>query len=89
MKQCRDKRLHGELTTYAASVQCSNKVMIAAFSKAHYKYMDLIQNFAAKRLALASMVDRGALTDEQAELAMNKALDAIQESAHQRDSGAK
>jgi hypothetical protein len=87
MRQCRDKRLRGELATYAASVQCSNKVMIAAFSKVHYKYMDLIQTFAAKRLELASMEDRGELTDQQAALEMNKALDAIQEIANQRDSG--
>jgi hypothetical protein len=89
MKQCRDKRLRGELATYVASAQCSNKIMIAVFSKAHYKYMDLIQAFAKKRLELASMLDRGELTTQQAELAINKALDAIQEIAHQRDSGAR
>ena len=89
MTECRDKRLRGELATYAASVQCSNKIMIGAFSEARYKYMDLIQNFAERRLELASMEDRGELTEQQAQLEMNKALAIVQDIARQRDGGAR
>lgn len=87
--QCREKRLRGELPTYAASVQCSNKIMMEAFSEAQYKYMDLIHTFAETRLALASRLDRGELTEQQEQLEMNKALGTIQAIARQRDSGAR
>jgi hypothetical protein len=87
--QCRDKRLRGLLATYAASVQCSNKIMIGAFGEVQYKYMDLIQSFAERRLELASMLDRGDLTEQQAQLETSKALETIQGIARRRDSGAK
>ncbi len=86
MQVCRAKRLRGELATYAASVQCSNKVMIDAFREARFKYIDLIQSFAERRLELASMVDGGALTEQQEQLEMNKALATIQDIARRRES---
>jgi hypothetical protein len=81
--------LRGELSTHAASVQCSNPTMLAAFSEAHYKYMDLIEFFAAKRLELAAKIDRGELTEQQAQLESNKLYASIQETERQRDSGAR
>jgi hypothetical protein len=85
--ECRAKRLHGELPTHAASVECSNPTMIAAFNEAHYRYMDLIQFFAAKRLELAAKIDRGELTEQQAQLDGNKIYAGIQETERRRDSG--
>lgn len=87
--ECRAKRLRGELPTHAASVQCSNPTMIAAFNEAHYRYMDLIELFAAKRLELAAKIDRGELTEQQAQLDGNKAYAGIQEAERQRDHGAR
>ena len=87
MVECRDKRLRGELPTQVASVQCSNPTIIAAFQKAHYRYMDLIQFFAAKRLEFAAKIDRGELTEQQAQLESNKVYASIQATERQRDSG--
>lgn len=87
--ECRDKRLRGELATHAASVQCSNPTMLVAFNEAHYKYMDLIEFFAVKRLELAAKIDRGELTEQQAQLESNKLYASIQETERRRDSGAR
>jgi hypothetical protein len=87
--ECRAKRLRGELPTYAASAQCSNASMLAAFNEAGYRYMDLIQFFASKRLELGAKVDRGELTEQQAQLDGNKIYAGIQETERRRDSGAR
>ena len=87
MLQCREKRLRGELATHVASVQCSNKIMVAAYSQARYKYMDLIKSFAEKRLEIASRQDRGELTDQQGQVEVKNALAAIQDIAQRRDGG--
>ena len=85
--ECRDKRLRGELATHVASVQCSNPTMIAAFQEAHYRYMVLIQFFAAKRIEFAAKIDRGEMTEQQAQLESNKVYASIQATERQRDSG--
>jgi hypothetical protein len=87
--ECRAKRQRGELPTYIASVQCSNPTMIAAFKEAHYKYMDLIEYFARKRLELAARIDRGELTEQQAQLEGNRLYASIQAAERQRDIGAR
>jgi hypothetical protein len=87
--ECRTKRLRGELPTHAASVQCANAPMLAAFNEAHYRYMDLIQLFAAKRLELATRIDHGELTEQQGQLEIQNAYASIQEAERRRDSGAR
>lgn len=87
--ECRAKRLRGELPNHVASAQCANAPMLAAFNEAHYRYMDLIQFFAAKRLELAAKIDRGELTEQQAQLDGNKIYASIQETERQRDHGAR
>ena len=87
--ECRAKRLRGELPNHMASAQCANAPMLAAFNEAHYRYMDLIQFFAAKRLELAAKIDRGELTEQQAQLDGNKFYASIQETERQRDHGAR
>lgn len=84
---CRNKRLSGELPSHAASAQCANPPMLQAFNAAHYRYMDLIEFFAAKRLELATKIDRGELTEDQAKLETQKAYAAIQATERQRDAG--
>ena len=42
--------------------------MIQAFNAAHYRYMDLIETLAAKRLEVAERIDRNELTEDQAKL---------------------
>jgi hypothetical protein len=87
--ECRTKRLRGELPTHTASVQCANAPMLAAFNEAHYRYMDLIQLFAARRLELATRIDHGELTEQQGQLEIQNAYANIQEAERRRDSGVK
>jgi len=86
---CRAKRLSGELPTYAASAQCANPAMIRAFKAAHYRYMDLIEFFAAKRVELAAKIDRGELTEQQSKIETEKVYASIQETERRRDTGPK
>jgi hypothetical protein len=82
---CRNKRLKGELPSHAASAQCANPAMIQAFNAAHYRYMDLIQFFAAKRLELAVEIDRGEMTEQQGIVETQKFYASIQATERQRD----
>ena len=81
---CRNKRLRGELPSHAASAQCANPAMLQAFNAAHYRYMDLIQFFAAKRLKLATKIDRGE-TEQQVIVETQKIYASIQATERQRD----
>jgi hypothetical protein len=83
--ECRNKRLSGQLPSHAASVQCANSPMLQAFNAAHYRYMDLIQFFAAKRLELATKIDRGEMTEQQAQAETQKIYGGIQAAERQRD----
>jgi hypothetical protein len=85
--ECRNKRLSGELPSHAASVQCANPPMLQAFNAAHYRYMDLIQFFAAKRLEMATKIDRGEMTEQQGQVETQKIYASIQATERQRDSG--
>jgi hypothetical protein len=67
VKECKVKRLGGELKTYVQSAVCSNPGIVQAFSAVNYKRMDLIQTFATKRLELAEKLDRGQITEAQSE----------------------
>ena len=67
VKECKVKRLGGELKTYVQSAMCSNPSIVQAFNSANYKHMDLIQGFTAKRLELAEKLDRGQITEAQSE----------------------
>ena len=67
VKECKAKRLGGELKTYVQSAMCSNPGVVQAFIAVNYKHMDLIQAFAAKRLELAERLDRGQISEAQGE----------------------
>lgn len=85
MNECRAKRLSGELPSRAASAQCSNVPMLAAFNEVHYRYIDLIQFFAARQLELAAKLDRGEMTEQQAQVETQKLYANIQATERQRD----
>jgi hypothetical protein len=88
-EECRAKRLRGELPTRAASIQCANAPMLTAFNEVHYRYMDLIQLFASKRVEVATRIDRGEMTEQQGQLEIEKAYTSVQETERQRDRGAR
>jgi hypothetical protein len=83
--RCRAKRLSGELPTFAASALCSNPAMIQEFKSVHYKYMDLIEYFASKRLEFAAKIDRGELSEDQAKTETARVYETIQLTERQRD----
>lgn len=83
--ECRNKRLSGQLSSHVASVQCANPPMLQAFNAAHYRYMDLIKFFAAKRLEMATKIDRGEMTEQQAQIETAKIYASIQTAERQLD----
>ena len=87
--ECRIKRLSGQLPSHAASVQCANPPMLKAFNAVKYRYIDLIRLFAAKRLELAIRIDRGEMTEQQAQVETQRIYSRIQDTERQRDGGAK
>jgi hypothetical protein len=87
--ECKAKRLSGELPSRAASAQCANPPMLQAFNAAHYRYMDLIQFFATKRLEVAKKIDHGDMTEQQGEVEIQKAYASVQADERQRDAAAR
>jgi hypothetical protein len=83
--ECRNKRLSGALPSHVASVQCANPPMLQAFNAAHYRYMDLIRFFAAKRLEMATKIDRSEMTEQQGQVETEKIYASIQAAERQRD----
>ncbi len=87
--ECKAKRLSGQLSSHAASVQCANPAMLQAFKAANYRYMDLIQFFAAKRLEMATKIDRGEMTEQQGQVETQRVFASIQATERQRDAAAR
>jgi hypothetical protein len=88
-EECRAKRLSGKLPSRVASAQCANPLMISAFNQIHYRYMDLIELLAAKRLEFAAKIDRGELTEQQAQIETQRVYDSIDQIEKQRDGNGK
>jgi hypothetical protein len=68
--RCRNKRLNGELKSFAESANCSNSMIVLAYGWLNYPYMDLVQALAASRLAVSERVDAGRLTEAEAQTQM-------------------
>jgi predicted lipid-binding transport protein (Tim44 family) len=86
MTECRNKRIDGTPKTFVASAQCANPRILQAFSKANYRYMDLIAAFNAKRLQISERVDRKQLTEADAQIETQTLFASIVEAEKQRDS---
>jgi hypothetical protein len=71
ISDCRDRRLHGELTSYKASAQCSDPKIFAAWQAIHYPHMDLVTQWLNAREAASDKVDQHLLTPEQFEQQMD------------------
>ncbi|MGJ4960147.1 hypothetical protein ACQR1H_31235 [Bradyrhizobium sp. HKCCYLRH2015] len=83
--ECRNKRIEGTLKTFVASAECANPRIIEAFSKAKYRYMDLIAAFNAKRLQISERVDREELAEADAQTESQRLFASIVEAERQRD----
>jgi hypothetical protein len=66
--ECNAKRLHGELKTYGASVQCSNPKIFAAYREAGDPNLDLLNVYLAARLVGAENIDRKRVTEAEYQL---------------------
>ncbi len=84
--ECRNKRIDGTLKTFVASAQCANPRIVQAYSKANYRYMDLIAALNAKRIQISERVDRKQLTEADAQVENQKLFASIVEVEKQRDS---
>src|ERR1700684_2056990 len=49
--ECREKRLRGEISTYAESARCSNPQIFEAWKASNYPHMDLITEWLNAREA--------------------------------------
>jgi hypothetical protein len=65
--ECRDRRLKKEFKTYRQSADCSNPKILAAYEAADYPYMDLVHVLVDARLVMADNLDKGAITEAQAQ----------------------
>jgi len=74
MKDCRNKRMSGELKTRADSAECSNPRITAAFQDIGYPYMDIVAKYTTARLDMARKTDSG----EDSERPLDFALLALE-----------
>ncbi len=72
--ECRAKRLSGELKNFTASARCSGPRIIEAFSKANYRYMDLVTFMVAKRAQISERLDRNEMSEADADGAFQQAF---------------
>ena len=78
INECRAKRLAGELKSFTASAQCAGPRIIQAYSKANYRYIDLVSLMVAKRFQISERLDRREISEANANVAMQQAFsDAI------------
>jgi hypothetical protein len=85
INECKAKRLAGELKTYVESAQCSNSRILQAFGRTNYRYMDLITLMTAKRAQIAERLDRGQITEADANMAFQQAFSDIVTAQNARD----
>jgi len=85
INECRAKRLVGELKTYVQSAQCSNPRIIQAFTKANYRYMDLIALFTAKRMQVSERLDRKQISEVDANVENQQAFADVVTAEKARD----
>jgi hypothetical protein len=85
INECKLKRLSGELKTFVQSAQCSNPRIVQAFSKANYRYMDLVNLMVAKRAQIAEQLDRNQMTEAAANAAYQQAFSDVITAEKARD----
>lgn len=89
INECRGRRLAGELKTFVASAQCANPNIIRAFSKANYRYMDLISLMAAKRMQISERLDRKEISEADANVQLQQAFTDVVTTEKLRDASSR
>ena len=72
-------------SSFVESVQCSNPAILNAHRDAGDPYMDLMQLFAAHRIALAERLDKGEITEAEAGVAIQELIVRLNQERRQRD----
>jgi hypothetical protein len=85
--ECRDKRLRGEISTYAESARCSNSLIFEAWKAANYPHMDLITEWLNAREAASEKVDGKLITPEAFERQMAELTARLTEEEQRRRAG--
>jgi hypothetical protein len=85
--ECRDKRLRGEISSYAESARCSNRLIFMAWREANYPEMDLITEWLNAREAASVKVDQKIITPEQFEREMIEATVRLTAEERRRRAG--
>jgi hypothetical protein len=70
--ECREKRLRGEISSYAESARCSNRMIFMAWKEANYPEMDLITEWLNAREAASVKVDQKIMTPQEFEREMGE-----------------
>jgi hypothetical protein len=65
---CESRRKAGQLSSYVASMQCSNDRAHQVIQESGYPYMDLVNLLAAFRLAVGRRIDEGTLAEDDAQV---------------------
>lgn len=71
-RDCRNRRIAGELDSYTASVNCSSPKIRQAYQSVEYPYMDLVDKLIARRLEVSQRLDSGELTEQEAKIENDK-----------------
>jgi hypothetical protein len=85
INECRGRRLAGELKTFVASAQCANPRITQAFSKANYRYMDLVTLMAVKRMQISERLDRKEISEADANVQLQQAFTDVVTAEKLRD----
>lgn len=85
IEECRAKRISGELKNSVASAQCAGPLVIQAYEKAQYRYMDLILLTVAKQTQIAERFDLGKMTEVEADAALQRTLTEFTDVERKRD----
>lgn len=70
--ECREKRLRGEISSYAESARCSNRIIFVAWKEAGYPDMDLITQWLTAREAASEKVDQKVMAPKEFERQMGE-----------------
>ncbi|MDX1975012.1 MAG: hypothetical protein SFT92_04985 [Rickettsiales bacterium] len=83
---CIEKRQAGVIKTYEESAQCSNQAIVFAFERVEFPYMDLVQQYADKRVELLRKLDKKEITRATFKKQFREYLKTFMDQTYARDS---
>lgn len=86
--ECRQRHLAGELKSYVERVRCGNDRVGQAIAESGYPYMDLVNLEIAYRMAVAHRLDKGELSEAEANLQLAELQTRLGSEQQRRDMAA-